>query len=109
MGIIVGLKFTYRQRTIKGKDDGCFWSDTETADADDLDRDPKKRWFCTPDHFDGKTKVYATKFAKGDDSRHYPMAWSDPEIDVGVPGEDRTAYYMSVCGAPPPAAAPKPN
>jgi len=82
---------------------------TETADADDLDRDPKKRWFCTPDHFDGKTKVYATKFAKGDDSQHYPMAWSDPEIDVGVPGEDRTAYYMSVCGAPPTAAAPKPN
>ena len=95
---------------------GIQEADTETAAADDIDRDPKKRWFCTPDHFDGKTKVYATKFAKNgnDSSQHYPMAWSDPNMDVGVPGEDRTAYYMSICGAPPPPppekpAAPKPN
>jgi transglutaminase-like putative cysteine protease len=98
---------------------GIQEADTETANADDIDRDPKKRWFCTPDHFDGKTKVYATKFAKkGNDyssqQRHYPMAWSDPIMDVGVPGEDRTAYYMSICGDPPPPppekpAAPKPN
>ena len=77
---------------------GIKESDTETANSDDLDRDPRARWFCIPERMDGTTKVYATRFARSIASTHYPMAWSDPETDVGVPGEDRTAYYKSVCG-----------
>ena len=66
---------------------GIKESDTETANSDDLDRDPRARWFCIPERMDGTTKVYATRFARSIASTHYPMAWSDPETDVGVPGE----------------------
>mmetsp|Transcript_24700 Transcript_24700/g.59548 ORF Transcript_24700/g.59548 Transcript_24700/m.59548 type:complete len:422 (+) Transcript_24700:124-1389(+) len=66
--------------------------------ADDLDRDPCKRWFCTAGKFDGSTKVCAARFDKDAADTHYPMAWSDPENDKGVPGEDRSEYYTTVCG-----------
>lgn len=89
---------------------GIKEGDTETTNADDLDRDPKTRWFCTPDRFDGSTKVYVTRFVRGGGeylaTHYYPMAWSDPDTDMGVPGEDRTAYYVSICGAIPTPPAP---
>ena len=43
---------------------GIKESDTETANSDDLDRDPRARWFCIPERMDGTTKVYATRFAR---------------------------------------------
>ena len=70
----------------------------DTANADDLDRDPCKRWFCNKGRFNGSTKVFATRYTKDDTTTHYPMAWSDPDKDDGVPGEDRTDYYTNVCG-----------
>ena len=77
---------------------GIAEGDEDTANADDLDRDPCKRWFCNKDRFNGSTKVFATRYTKDDTTTHYPMAWSDPDKDDGVPGEDRTDYYTSICG-----------
>ena len=70
----------------------------EDANADDLDRNPCKRWFCNANRFNGSTKVFATRYTKSDARTHYPMAWSDPVNDDGVPGEERTDYYTSICG-----------
>ena len=96
-----------------GDDEGGEWiflepspgikeGDTETANSDDLDRDPRARWFCTPDRMDGSTRVYATRYARGGGGasaqRHYPMPWSDADADDGVPGVDRTGYYAAACG-----------
>ena len=75
---------------------GIAEGDEDTADADDLDRDPCKRWFCTSERFNGSTKVYATRFDKENASNFYPMAWSVG--DEGVPGEDRSEYYTNICG-----------
>jgi transglutaminase-like putative cysteine protease len=81
--------------------------DAEDSNSDDLDRDPRSRWFCTPERMDGSTRVYAARYARGDRAggsmmgtirAHYPMAWSDTDTDDGVVGVDRTAYYTSVCG-----------
>ena len=81
---------------------GIKEGDTETANSDDLDRDPRARWFCTPDRMDGSTRVYATRYARGGGGasaqRHYPMPWSDADADDGVPGVDRTGYYAAACG-----------
>lgn len=76
---------------------GIKEGDEGTADADDLDREPCKRWFCKASRFPA-SKVYATRFTKDAADTHYPMAWSDPEDDTGVPGEDRSEYYASACG-----------
>jgi len=67
----------------------------DTANADNLDRDPCKRWFCKADRFNGSTKVYATRYDKQATS-FFPMAWAD--TDEGVPGDDRTKFYTSTCG-----------
>ena len=95
---------------------GIAEGEEESADADDLDRDPCKRWFCKADRFDGSTHVFASRYTKvrvtgasvGNgplndlldaplpSSTYYQMAWALG--DKGVPGEDRTEYYTSVCG-----------
>jgi len=67
----------------------------DTANADNLDRDPCKRWFCKADRFNGSTKTYATRYDKQATS-FFPMAWADD--DRGVPGEDRSKFYTSTCG-----------
>lgn len=67
----------------------------DTANADNLDRDPCKRWFCKADRFNGSTKVYATRYDKQATS-FFPMAWADN--DRGVPGVDRSRFYTSTCG-----------
>ncbi|KAL3826780.1 hypothetical protein ACHAXA_000606 [Cyclostephanos tholiformis] len=76
--------------------------DEENSNSDDLYRDPRSRWFCTPERMDGSTSVYATRYTRGGitttTTTHYPMAWSDPDADVGVVGVDRTAYYTGICG-----------
>jgi transglutaminase-like putative cysteine protease len=81
---------------------GIKEGDTETANSDDLDRDPRARWFCTPDRMDGSTRVYATRYARGGGGasaqRHNPIPWSDADADDGVPGVDRTGYYAAACG-----------
>lgn len=68
----------------------------DAADADDLDRDPCKRWFCQRDRFDGSTRTYATRFDRVEADATYPMAWAVG--DDGVPGLDRSDYYNEVCG-----------
>ena len=67
----------------------------DTADADNLDRDPCKRWFCTADRFNGSTKTYATRYDR-QATKYFPMAWAVG--DKGVPGEDRTNFYTATCG-----------
>ncbi len=67
----------------------------DTANADNLDRDPCKRWFCKAERFNGSTKVYATRYDKQVTS-FFPMAWADN--DKGVPGDDRSKFYTSTCG-----------
>eukprot|EP00986_Skeletonema_menzelii_P007494 scaffold2949_cov138-Skeletonema_menzelii.AAC.11 len=67
----------------------------DTANADNLDRDPCKRWFCKADRFNGSTKVYATRYDKQATS-FFPMAWA--ANDRGVPGVDRSSFYTSTCG-----------
>lgn len=69
----------------------------DTANADDLDRDPCKRWFCKADRFNGSTRVFATKYSRGEGSEFYPMAWGIGE--EGVFGLDRSDHYTQVCGA----------
>ncbi|KAL7471705.1 hypothetical protein ACHAXS_012006 [Conticribra weissflogii] len=90
----------------------------ESADADDLDRDPCKRWFCKASRFDGSTRVFATRYTKtegmafekmsgargvwlDEDSEtlsetFYRMAWAPGEEHV--PGVERTDYYNKHCG-----------
>lgn len=75
---------------------GIVEGNEDSGNADDLDRDPCDRWFCNAEHFDGNTRVFVTRYTKRD--AHFPMAWSDAEKDKGVPGEDQTEYYTSVCG-----------
>jgi transglutaminase-like putative cysteine protease len=75
---------------------GIAEGDEDTADADDLDRDPCKRWFCKADHFNGTTRVYATRFKRDDSNEFYPMAWGVG--DKGVVGLDRSDLYTSTCG-----------
>ena len=80
---------------------GIAEGDEDSGNADDLDRDACDRWFCNAEHFDGRTRVFATRYTKQreDNTRtHFPMAWSDVKGDIGVPGEDRSEYYTSVCG-----------
>ena len=81
---------------------GIAEGEENTSNADDLDRDACDRWFCNAEHFDGKTRVFATGYTKQEDDvtmkTHFPMAWSDVEEDTGVPGEDRSEYYTSICG-----------
>jgi len=60
----------------------------DKANADDLEREPCKRWFCGAGRFDVSTKVFATRFTKADVITNYPMAWDVG--DEGVPGEDRS-------------------
>ena len=67
----------------------------EDADADDLERDPKSRWFCNRSRMDGKTRVFAARYSR-DSATIYPQAWSVG--DDGVVGEDRTDDYTSICG-----------
>ncbi|KAL7549613.1 hypothetical protein ACHAWF_012884 [Thalassiosira exigua] len=76
---------------------GIAEGDEEKVDADNLDRDPCKRWFCKGDRFGGRTKVYATRYSKDGAPAHYPMAWSTTD-DKGVPGEDRSEFYNGICG-----------
>lgn len=90
----------------------------ESANADDLDRDPCKRWFCKASRFDGSTKVFASRYTKmerrvleemsdvqnlllDEDSNSssetfYRMAWAVGEEHV--PGVERTDYYNKHCG-----------
>ena len=74
---------------------GIAEGDEESANADDMDRDPCERWFCKADRFDGSTHVSATRYTKTVNAL-YKMAWAVGEN--GVPGENRTEYYTSVCG-----------
>lgn len=74
---------------------GIAEGDEDTANADDLDRDPCKRWFCKADRFNGSTRVFATRYTKEGASTSYPMAWAVG--DEGVVGEDRSEYYTDVC------------
>ncbi len=74
---------------------GIAEGNEDTANADNLDRDPCKRWFCKADRFNGSTKVYATRYDKQATS-FFPMAWADN--DEGVAGVDRSKYYTSTCG-----------
>jgi hypothetical protein len=76
---------------------GIAEGDEDTANADDLDRDPCKRWFCHSNRFNGTTQVYATMYTKSESSLFYPMAWGVG--DEGVVGGNRSDYYTSVCGA----------
>ena len=74
---------------------GIAEGDEDTANADHLDRDPCKRWFCKADRFPA-SKVYATRYTKNDSNSFYPQPWSSLEDD-GVVGEDRTEYYGNIC------------
>ncbi|KAL3774625.1 hypothetical protein ACHAWO_001996 [Cyclotella atomus] len=76
---------------------GIAEGDEDTADADDLDRDPCKRWFCHSSRFNGTTRVYATMYTKSESSLFHPMAWGVG--DEGVVGVNRSDYYTGVCGA----------
>ena len=76
---------------------GIAEGDEDAADADDLDRDPCKRWFCKAAKFDGSTQAFATMYTKSESSTFYPMAWGVG--DEGVAGVNRTDYYTNVCGA----------
>jgi len=67
----------------------------EDANADHLDRDPCKRWFCKADRFPA-SKVFATRYTKSISSPSYPQPWSSLEDD-GVVAEDRTEYYGNIC------------
>eukprot|EP00804_Cyclotella_cryptica_P009910 CCRYP_017348-RA/>CCRYP_017348-RA protein AED:0.00 eAED:0.00 QI:262/-1/1/1/-1/1/1/370/384 len=78
---------------------GIAEGDEDTANADDLDRDPCKRWFCKSDRFNGSTLVFATLYTRSELSLFYPMAWGVG--DEGVIGLNRTDYYNSVCGVCP--------
>lgn len=76
---------------------GIAEGDEDTANADDLDRDPCKRWFCKASKFNGSTQAFATAYTKSESSGFYPMAWGVG--DEGVVGANRTDYYTGVCGA----------
>ncbi|KAL7476691.1 hypothetical protein ACHAW6_002538 [Cyclotella cf. meneghiniana] len=78
---------------------GIAEGDEDTANADDLDRNPCKRWFCKSDRFNGSTHVFATLYTRSEPSVFYPMAWGVG--DKGVIGLDRSEYYNSLCGACP--------
>lgn len=75
---------------------GIAEGDEDTSDADDLDRDPCKRWFCKANRFNGTTRVFATLYSRDESSEFYPMAWGVG--DEGVAGVDRSDYYTSTCG-----------
>jgi hypothetical protein len=83
------------------------WSFLEPSpgatDPDDLDRDPCRRWFCSPTRFSSNprnaTHVYAARLERdpsGTTFVYYPLAWEWDTTDV--PGEDVTSYYQQVCG-----------
>lgn len=55
---------------------------------------PCDNWFCNKKHFDGKTKVYAAKMVKTDDT-YFPMSWDASNHEV--PGEDRTDDVTAIC------------
>ena len=74
---------------------GIAEGNEDTANADNLDRNPCQRWFCNSDRFNGSTKVYATRYDK-QATTFFPMAWADN--DKGVPGVDRSNFYTSTCG-----------
>jgi len=97
---------------------GIAEGEEKSANADDLDRDPCKRWFCKASRFDGSTRVFASRYTKterrvleemsdlrnlwlDEDSKRssetfYRMAWAVGEEHV--PGLDRTEYYNKHCG-----------
>jgi hypothetical protein len=78
---------------------GIAEGEEDTSNADDLDRDACERWFCNAEHFDGKTRVFATRYTKQkEEDVYFPMAWSEVEGDTGVQGQDRSEYYTSMCG-----------
>ena len=77
------------------------YGDYGTDSADNLDRNPCKRWFCNSSKLGrkSKTKVYAARLNRNHEQGNiinpYPMAWDNGNADV--PGEDRTKYYWDVC------------
>merc|ERR1712084_27853 len=56
---------------------------------------PCDKWFCNPQHFDGKTKAFASQFDRQHNMTTYPMAWDLPNRHV--PGIDRSLYYNAMC------------
>ena len=76
---------------------GIAEGDEDTSNADDLDRDPCKRWFCKANRFNGTTQVFATMYSRDESSEFYPMAWGIG--DEGVAGVNRSDYYTSTCGS----------
>lgn len=68
----------------------------EDSNADHLDREPMKRWFCNPSRMDGITSFYATRYDRSSTTVHFPLAWS--VSDEGVVGEDRSSFYNSIFG-----------
>ena len=78
------------------------WIFLESAPAyggiPDINPNPCSFWFCDTDHFDGATKVYATRLDKLQSNHvYYPLAWDDTNHDI--PGEDRTMIYTNICSS----------
>lgn len=77
--------------------DGEEWSFIEGAPAGGGESlgNPCDKWFCNPQHFDGKTKAFAACFRRHVNMTVYPMAWDLANKEV--PGVDRSAYYNALC------------
>eukprot|EP00588_Corethron_pennatum_P023668 CAMPEP_0194316260 /NCGR_PEP_ID=MMETSP0171-20130528/13075_1 /TAXON_ID=218684 /ORGANISM="Corethron pennatum, Strain L29A3" /LENGTH=373 /DNA_ID=CAMNT_0039072443 /DNA_START=26 /DNA_END=1147 /DNA_ORIENTATION=- len=76
---------------------GRGWRILEAGPAggeQDLDN-PCGLWFCNPMHFDGLTKVFASRSDFSLADGHFPMAW-DMQND-GVPGDDRSSVMTEMC------------
>ena len=65
-----------------GLDCGGQWRFLEPAsgdfgdNADSIEKDPCKRWFCNKERFDGSTRVYATRYDRtASDGTIYFLAW----------------------------------